>query len=199
RLRDVPSLAAGVHLALVEERALTTGEPMPRNYVRFLLASRGDVERELRAQIEKVLATGLRVVHLNGHQHLHMLPKLFELVERLAVEYHIPYVRRVRDFGGHVPLPRRLAINGLSRLGRKAKGTNDRTIGVANAGHLDAAQILELLDYVDGLTELVTHPGIAVTRYPHWRYEWDQETAALCDPRVREAIAARGIELARPV
>ena len=198
RLRDVPSIAVGVHLALVEERALTTGRPMPRNYVRFMLTSKGDVEGELRAQIEKVLATGLHITHVNGHQHLHMLPKLFELVERLAVEYHIPYVRRVRDFGGRVPLPRRFAINGLSRLGRRAKGTNDRTIGVANAGHLDAPLILELLDYVDGLTELVMHPGLSVTRYPHWNYEWDRETAALCDPRVREAIAARGIELVKP-
>src|ERR1700682_87726 len=40
RLRDVPSLEAGVHLALVEERALTTGKPMPRGYVQFLLSRR---------------------------------------------------------------------------------------------------------------------------------------------------------------
>ena len=198
RLRDVPALAVGVHLALVEERALTTGEAMPRNYVRFLLARKRDPEAELRAQIEKVLATGLRVTHVNGHQHLHMLPRLFELVERLAVEYHIPYIRTVRDFGGRVPLPRRVAIDALSRFGRRAKGTNDRTIGVANAGHLDVATMLELLDYVDGLTELVTHPGLGVTRYPHWRYEWDAETRALCDPRLREAIAAKGIEIVRP-
>src|SRR5437867_12732527 len=55
-LRDVPSLEVGVHLTLVEERALTTGALMPRNYVRLLLAPRTDVEPELRAQIEKVQA-----------------------------------------------------------------------------------------------------------------------------------------------
>jgi len=196
KLRDVPTLAVGVHLALVEERALTTGKPMPRDYVRFLLSRRGDPERELRAQIEKVLATGLPVVHLNGHQHLHMLPRIFALVQRLAEEYRIPYIRTVRDFGGHVPLPRRIAIKALSRFDNK--GTNDRTIGVANAGHLDTGTILELLDYVDGLTELVTHPGLGVTRYPHWRYEWECETRALCDPRLREAMRAKGIELVRP-
>src|SRR6266481_4392810 len=38
RLRDVPSLEVGVHLTLVEEQALTTGRPMPRNYLRFLLS-----------------------------------------------------------------------------------------------------------------------------------------------------------------
>jgi predicted glycoside hydrolase/deacetylase ChbG (UPF0249 family) len=190
RLRDVPALAVGVHLALVEERALTTGKPMPRDYVRFLLSRKRDPEPELRAQMEKVLATGLRVTHVNGHQHLHMLPRIFAIVERLAVEYHIPYIRTVRDFGGRVGIARRLAIKALTRF--RNRGTNDRTIGVANAGHLDVALILELLDYVDGVTELVTHPGLGVTRYPHWRYEWEQETRALCDPRVREAVAAIG-------
>ena len=195
RLRDVPTLAIGVHLALVEERSLTTGEPMPRNYVRFLWHRHSCLcEPELRAQIEKVLATGLRITHVNGHQHLHMLPRIFEIVQRLAIEYHIPYIRTVRDFGGHVPLARRIAIKALSRF--RNRGTNDRTIGVANAGHLDVGTILELLDYVDGVTELVTHPGLGVTRYPHWRYEWERETRALCDPRLREAIHARGIELA---
>src|SRR5258706_16436782 len=48
RLRDVPALEVGVHLALVEEVALTTGAPMPRSYVEFLLLRRGvNVEREL--------------------------------------------------------------------------------------------------------------------------------------------------------
>src|SRR6185436_9230101 len=32
-LREVPRLEVGVHLTLVEERSLTTGSPMPRNYV----------------------------------------------------------------------------------------------------------------------------------------------------------------------
>jgi predicted glycoside hydrolase/deacetylase ChbG (UPF0249 family) len=196
RLREVPSLAVGVHVALVEERSLTTGKSMPRDYVRFILSRKSDPEPEIRAQIEKVLATGLRVTHINGHQHLHMLPRIFELLQHLASEYRIPYVRRVRDFGGRVSLPRRLAINALSRF--RNGGSNDRTIGVANAGHLDAGAILELLDYVDGVTELVTHPGLGVTRYPHWRYEWERETRALCDPRLREAIRAKGIELVTP-
>src|SRR3954462_12100516 len=41
RLRDVPWLEVGVHLALVEERSLTTGSPMPRNYARWLLSRGG--------------------------------------------------------------------------------------------------------------------------------------------------------------
>ena len=105
RLRDTPSLEVGVHLTLVEERPLTAMR-FPRKYTSFVplyLARRismAVIERELRAQIEKVLATGLTITHLNGHQHLHMLPSIFPIVERLALEYKIPYLRRVIDRGG---------------------------------------------------------------------------------------------------
>jgi hypothetical protein len=37
-----------------------------------------------------------------------------------------------------------------------------------------------------------------VDAYPHWNYDWNGETEALCDPRVRKAIADRGIELVSP-
>ncbi|HYR29727.1 MAG TPA: ChbG/HpnK family deacetylase [Thermoanaerobaculia bacterium] len=198
RLRDVPSLEVGVHLTLVEETPLTSIR-FPKKYTSFVpmylarVISMGAIEAELRAQIEKVLATGLRVTHLNGHQHLHVLPRIFRVVQKLAAEYSINYIRTVDDHGG---TSRGLAIGALSFLGRRAPGSNTRTIGVAGAGHL--ADLVPLLDHVDGLTELVTHPGIAVTGYDHWGYAWDAETRALCDPRLREEIAGRGITLTSP-
>lgn len=193
KLRGAPSLEVGVHLTLVEERSLTTGELMPKNYVSFMLSRPRNVEPELRAQIERVLATGLRVTHLNGHQHLHLLPRVFSVVEKLAREYGIGYVRRVNDRGGR---GRRASMAALSFLGRHSSGSNDYTIGVADAGHL--RDVEPLLDFVDGVTELVTHPGIAVDAYPHWNYGWDEETRALCEPGLREGISARGIELISP-
>jgi predicted glycoside hydrolase/deacetylase ChbG (UPF0249 family) len=197
RLRALPSLQAGVHLTLVEETSLTTGKPMPKNYVHFLLSMKPfDVERELRAQVEKVLKTGLRITHLNGHQHLHMLPRIYAIVEKLADEYRIGYVRSVNDVGGSGGIVRRLSVGGLSALGRRVDRSR-RTIGVVEAGHLTAAAIIRLLDHVEGTTELVTHPGLAVDGYD-WGYAWDAETAALCDPQVRAAIAERGIELITP-
>lgn len=198
RLRDVPTLEVGVHLALVEERPLTAMR-FPRKYTTFLprypFLRTAVIERELRAQIEKVLATGLRVTHLNGHQHLHMLPRIFAVVRRLARDYSIPYVRIVDDRGGTA---RGLSIAALSFLGRRARTaglTNDRTIGVANAGHL--GDVVPLLEHVEGVTELVTHPGISVGGYD-WGYAWDAETRALCDPRLREELTRRGIELTTP-
>lgn len=193
RLRDLPSLDIGVHLTLVEERSLTTGEAMPRNWMRFLVSRRGDVEGELRLQIEKVFASRLRVTHLNSHQHLHMLPSIFALVQRLAVEYGIRYVRVVNDRGGRMGL-RRVAAAFMAKGG----GKPPHSIGFVEAGHLTAHRIIELLDHVEGMTELIAHPGINVHGYAHWRYAWDEETRALCDPRVKEALTARRIELVAP-
>lgn len=200
RLRDVPSLEVGVHLTLVEEQALTPIR-VPRKYTSFVpmylarVISLGAIERELRAQIERVLASGLRPTHLNGHQHLHLLPRIFRVVCALAREYAIPYVRIVDDHGGAA---RPLSMRVLSHLGRRARKaglTNDRTIGVAVAGHL--YDVVPLLDHVHGVTELVTHPGVGVNGYT-WGYDWERETRALCDPRLRNELATRGITLAAP-
>lgn len=196
RLRDVPALEVGVHLTMVEERALTTGQPMPKNWLRFVFADHEYVGTELRAQIEKVLDTGLRVTHINGHQHLHLFPRVFQLVVLLAQQYGIPYVRTVNDRGGRAGIARRTSIAALNFFGRRVAGSNDWTVGVLEAGHLD--HIEPLLEHVEGVTELVTHPGVDVDAYAHWGYGWDAETRALCDPKLREAIARRGIELIAP-
>jgi predicted glycoside hydrolase/deacetylase ChbG (UPF0249 family) len=209
RLRDHPALEVGVHLTLVEERPLTAMR-FPRKYTSFVplyLARRitiDSIERELRAQIEKVLATGLRVTHLNGHQHLHLLPRIFAVAVRLAREYGIGYVRIVNEGTPDAGVARSVAMHVLSYLGRRAlmadrpaaPRTNEHTIGVAQAGHL--RDLVPLLDRVEGVTELVTHPGVAVRGYDQWDYEWDDETRALCDPRLRAELAARGIELVAP-
>src|SRR6185369_1858544 len=101
RLRDRPRLDAGVHLTFVGgERPLS-----PPAQVRSLLGPDGaflpgfrtfaaryflgridaaDLAAELRRQIERLLAAGLRLVHLNSHQHLHVLPGVFETVLKLA-------------------------------------------------------------------------------------------------------------------
>lgn len=204
RLREVPALEVGVHLTLVEEQSLT-GLHFPKSCSGFVLARKdvAAIERELRAQIERVVATGLRVTHLNGHQHLHMLPSIFAIVSRLADEYNIGYVRRVRDRGGRGGILRRAAIGALNAISpgpprAAALHSNDYTVGIMEAGHLTADRILSLLQHVGGVTELVTHPGLGVDAYPHWRYAWSAETEALCDPRLRKAIADHGITLIAP-
>jgi predicted glycoside hydrolase/deacetylase ChbG (UPF0249 family) len=168
----------------------------------------GDVERELRRQIEALTAAGLEVRHVNGHQHLHVLPRVYEVVLGLAAEYGIAFVRAPVDRRPPgVPLPRRLAVGALARYGRAAvrrareRGApraGDATIGICEAGHLTVERIAALLPLVGGVTELVCHPGLgerAIAAEFPWGYEWETETRALCDPELVRAVRSAGVTL----
>lgn len=226
-LKASPGLAVGVHLALVEEQPLSSFSKIPSlvgngqrfapNFIAFSTrwfsgrVKRDEVERELRAQIERVLATGLAVRHLNGHQHLQVLPGLFDMVLRLAEEYRIGWVRVPYDPAiSHAAPARRISLSILAGLALRARSlararrqrSAGRVAGLALAGHHDVDSLTRIIRSAEGETELVVHPGegnetIASTY--DWGYDWDGEAAALCDPRVKRSIDLAGVELAPPI
>lgn len=217
-LRDRPRLEVGAHLTLVGERPLSPPQTIPSlvgpdgslhaGYPAF--AARYalgrirafDLETELRAQVERLLATGLRVVHLNSHQHLHVLPRVFDVVLRLAEEHGIPVVRIPNEPAARLT-PRGLQLAALNALGRRARSLGriaapDRTVGVLAAGRLTPARLRRSLDRVEGVTELVCHPGLGgeeLAAAYDWDYVWEEETAALTDPALPELLGERGISL----
>jgi predicted glycoside hydrolase/deacetylase ChbG (UPF0249 family) len=223
-LRDRPNLDAGVHLTFVGgERPLSTqsqvssllgpdGAFLPgfRAFAaRYFLGriDAAELETELRRQIERLLAAGLRLVHANSHQHLHVLPRVFEVVLKLAEDYRIPWVRIPRDpVASRSPTPRALEIailNGIGRTARRqARGrrieTAHRTVGILDAGRLTPGRLVRILKDVEWVTELVCHPGVGDRELAgayDGGYGWDRETVALCDAGVKERLRAEGVEL----
>ncbi|HEY3567493.1 MAG TPA: ChbG/HpnK family deacetylase [Thermoanaerobaculia bacterium] len=222
RLRDHPKLDVGVHLTFVGgERPLSPPEkvrsllgpdgtflPGFRAFaVRYFLGriDAAELEAELRRQIERLLAAGLKLVHANSHQHLHVLPRVFEIVLKLAEDYRIPWVRIPRDPAVSLS-PRSLEIGILNRIGRQARRrlassaarTADRTVGILDAGRLTPGRLIRVLKDIEGVTELVCHPGVGdreLAGVYDWGYGWDEETAALCDAGVKEGLRDRGIEV----
>lgn len=111
--RPLAGLCLGVHLTLIQGRALLPPSALPRlvdaagrfpsNPVRtgwryfFDPGLLPEIRRELAAQIEAVLAAGLSVWHLNGHLNLHLHPRLAPLVVDLAREYGVPALRLARE------------------------------------------------------------------------------------------------------
>lgn len=223
-LRRVPQLDVGAHLVLAGERPLSPAAEVPSlvgrdgrllsGFAAFCARyARGgvrldEVRRELGRQLDRLLDTGLSVRHLNSHQHLHALPRIFDEVTTLAAARGIAVVRVPEDPLLPPPVsPRALALRGLRTLAQQCRRrvaapsivTLDGTLGLAAAGHLTPPKLRALLDARwNGRYELVCHPGSGNaelgSRY-RWGYDWDTERAALSDAALPAALVERGIEL----
>ena len=210
RVRDVPDLDVGVHLTLV-------GAPRYPATVGALIQAMArrniDVAREIREQIETVLAAGIRPSHLDAHKHTHLLPPVLERVAALSREYGIPWVRRPFDLpiqASGVPLTRRLmsraisAVNGrfYRTLQRHGCRSTDHFAGFRITGRYDAAELCSLIRALpEGVTELMTHPGLctaelqaASTRLKQSR---ERELEALTSEDVRCALKHSDVKLVR--
>jgi chitin disaccharide deacetylase len=208
---ETPGLGVGVHLTLVGEKCVAPASELgamvakdgslPETYSTFardFMARRfgvGEVHAEIRAQIDRVLATDIVPTHIDSSQHLHMLPAIFDLVLSEAAGSGIPAVRVSLEAGGPSRgglIVRLLQTLMLPRIGRM------RLLRVRNAG-LNVADWFwglgvpmnetNLMDTLRGLrpgvNEIMCHPGAR-----------DEELAALTSDSVRAFIEENGIRLA---
>jgi hopanoid biosynthesis associated protein HpnK len=225
--RQNPELDVGLHLVLVEERAVLepdvlptlvdeTGR-LPRTSAEFIQrAILGginwlEVEREIAAQIALFQETGLRLSHLDSHQHLHMFPPVFQIVRRLArwmenvwIRNPVGPWRKSRD----TSLGRWMQGLGLNLTYMSARALHRRSMpqmpdgmfGFEVSGRLTRRAFEQIVRKIpDGLYELVCHPGEddvdTRTRYSHWGYHWAEELDALTAPETQLVLREHGIEL----
>ena len=229
RLRSHPSLGVGVHLALVDGMPTLPPAEVPslvaadgrfrpswRPFIVDALRRRistADVERELTAQIERVVGMGITPTHLDAHKHVHGYPPVFAIVARLAVRFGIPVVRIPYERTVGRPFRRRQQQAWLNaamwpwarRNVRAAASLGLRTprlVGRIDTGSLNGDRLSELLRATGpGVTELMVHPGYldealkrTGTRLLESRA---QELALLCTMKTRALVAGERIELVR--
>ena len=212
--RTLPSLGIGVHLAWVDGRPLSDPARIPtlvdgtgrlhdrraffRRYVQGRI-SLDEVVQEAAAQTEWVRAAGIMPDHLNGEQHLHALPGIFEGVVSLARRYRIPAVRRTREPLNDVcprGYPKRLVLRFADAL--HAVGTGNEIwfpqwcFGLADSCYLTERRLVRLLAAVpNGISELMCHPSVSGGE-PGARM---RELAALTSGAARAAVASAGVTL----
>jgi predicted glycoside hydrolase/deacetylase ChbG (UPF0249 family) len=149
-------------------------------YKRVAVDDPAAVEREIRSQLERFRALiGADPTHLDSHQHVHTHGGPVDATLRaVATELRIP----VRDIGDTV------LYNG-SFYGQNLRGDSFPEAITTEA-------LISLIrELSDGITELSCHPAIGDDSGSPYRRERELEVDALCDPRVRDAIAEEGIEL----
>lgn len=181
-LPECPKLSIGIHLNIIEGFSLTEHEKFTNSFLQLMYLANNPAflekaEKEFRIQIEKVLSHK-KADHLDSHVHVHAIPKIFELVCKLAKEYEINQVRTqfekpyfVPDFFKHLNLaypPNILKVallNAFTMQNRetiKQYGlkTNDYIIGVGYTGMMDDKTIYHGLSAIkeDATVEAIIHP-----------------------------------------
>ncbi len=225
--RSFPFLDVGVHLTLVAEKPLLKQKSalsgkdgaFPANIhtlMTHLLSRRiqlPDIKAEWSAQIDRILGCGIRVTHLDSHQHLHALPGIAKLTIDLARQYHIPFVRtpmedrmfaRPVTAHGLVRAVGAMALRASCRVAclnrKKANGfESPRFLGFHEGGRLNVKRLEQIMMALKpGRTyELMCHPGFTpkepeITR---WNYRHEVELEALVDPSIRSLAASCNIRL----
>jgi hopanoid biosynthesis associated protein HpnK len=236
-LKCNPGLDVGLHLNLTEGRPITPASQIPSlaNSTGFLydhpfkLAAamlRGkvraaDLEKEVRAQIERCVSAGARITHVDGHKHVHVLPPVLKVVCRVAPQYGIKAVRATVErtprllsfvFRNSSSWPQILkqyvfgkVVSGnwwLAGPGEEGRTMNAprRLYGITQTGFLDAATFAEIVKGLEtGINELMCHPGYVdddLTRMPtRLREQRERELELLTRPEVRELLRQTDVSL----
>jgi predicted glycoside hydrolase/deacetylase ChbG (UPF0249 family) len=116
--------------------------------------------------------------HIDSHQHVHLRESVLPLVRQVAASLGVP-LRQCKPEIGYCgafygqtaagsPFPEGISVGRLHRI---------------------------LTQLPPGVTELSCHPGESDELDTMYRSERSEEVRVLCDPRIRAAIAAVGIEL----
>lgn len=100
KLKENPGLGSGVHLTLSAYSPLLKTHTTIVNeegkffkYVTEEIAGTFDKEeilKEFTAQVEKVIESGINVTHFDSHHHVHHLPQLQWVMQKLVDKYKLP-------------------------------------------------------------------------------------------------------------
>ena len=228
--KNNPKLGIGVHIALVgglkpvcepsEVPSLLTSEGVfPETYIDFIKRiytgkiNYSELRKEIHAQIERIMESGLHVTHIDGHQHMHVLPTVLPIVIEQAKHYGINAIRIPDESSLFVnymySLVRLLGKVGLSTVAAKARpvvrdyGMHSTQYfwGMVNGGHINQKTLMGILKSVSkksGTHELMIHPGLNNTILGNqykWGYHWEDELQSVCSNHTRLYIRQHNIEL----
>lgn len=231
-------LPIGIHLCLTQGKAVAPARDIPDlvdergnlalSAGRLICARLGQrdallaqIRREFDCQLALARDWGLTPTHADSHQHVHMNPAIFSIVESLLPRYGIHRLRLSRE-KFVIPVSRPELATAVRRLNfakwallrwcsarlRPQVGTNDDFFGIIYSGTVSkkalAAAILRASP--QRLTEICIHPGFPAPSndapYPRPGYNAfmssparQMEHDALVSEDIADLIKSRGIVL----
>lgn len=228
KINKMNNIGVGVHLTLVgdiksvqssmEVSSLTWQNGVfCHSYVDLIkrdlkgLINYQEVYEEWDAQIQKVINDGVKITHLDGHQHMHMWPNFVPITMELAKKYNISCIR-VPDEKFFFGLKFNNFIRGMARIGLSVLSSRNRKYlkhfnlkandwfwGMIYGGHFSEKYMIKAIDSLEhGVNEFMTHPSndeCAMENKFKWGYHGESELYALLSKNVKERIEQNNIQL----
>jgi predicted glycoside hydrolase/deacetylase ChbG (UPF0249 family) len=225
--RKNPGLGVGVHLTLIFEKPI-----LKPSFIKSLVNEKGEfhyshktfikryllrkidfseVYKELQAQIEKVLDCGIRITHIDSHQHIHVLPGILGKVVELAVKYKIKFIRIPMDSFATINSSNDVCLALIALLAKnklKRNGIRSAEAFLRLSNNIDRASD-NLNNFFSiknkGIAEISCHPAyidnLYVERYDSYYknlrffHKPEQEIEILTNGNLKTLISAESIEL----
>jgi|YelNatPaOPRAMG01_1025707.scaffolds.fasta_scaffold28652_2 hopanoid biosynthesis associated protein HpnK len=221
--KEHPNLAVGLHLTLSDGCAALPHSDIPlltddsnrfpsdpvRAGMRYFLnrGLRKQLKAEMRAQFERYLSFGLPFDHVNGHQHMHMTPIVWDNLIPLCEEFDVRAVRipyeEFRPANRERPIMRRIEMTffnamrkrNLRSISGKLIYVADRVYGQQETGNMNESYVIDLLTRLKGeVNEVYFHPGTLHARPLNGGERgMDVDQHALLSVKVRRKIEELGI------
>ena len=228
RARRLKGLGVGLHITLADGRPVLSPSAVPALVDRngrfrdglvgvgfnwfFNPMARAQLVREVSAQFQAFVSTGLVLDHVNVHKHLHLHPTVAAAVIRVGRRYGALAIRvpdepravlQTSEPGLDIPKSRLGPVLWLlRRRARRARLIqNDAVFGLAWSGDMTEGRLLGLIPNLpEGLNELYSHPATkdaAQMRHAVPTYKYREELKALLSPKVRQALIDNNVQLTR--
>ena len=231
RAKRLPNLRVGLHVVLVQGTPTLPPEEVdalvgadgrfPENLTAagvkwfFSPKARRQLRREVAAQFAAFRKTGLRLDHVNAHNHMHLHPTLLSAILAELRGIGNVGVRLPREprsaFDDTVPAAARAAAlieRGVMtpwlklmerRLKREGIKYNNWIMGLAATGQVDEGTLLRFVDTLpEGVIEVYCHPatrGPGAVASQLSGYGNEGEFAALVSRRVRQRLVEKNLRV----
>ena len=230
--KKYPNLEVGLHLSIVEGLSLRNIESTITDDIQYfngiclirdwkLFTKKyflgkinfNELEEELELQILEFLKHFPKIPFINGTQHMHLLPKVWKIVVKLAKKYEINGIRvpSIEFPNSHylnsrfLPLILFNILGQYNRLSLKKSNikTTNSVIGMQYSGKISQDILVRIIESIskNSTSEIIMHPGyesVTLRQNLPWAYSsfnWDLERQALLSPKIKELIIKNNIEL----
>lgn len=203
----------GIHINLTEFKPLTEAKTLIDKSGNFIHKAKwldghydnadpNEIEREIEAQIKRLISLGLKITHMNGHNHIHIFPKVIDAASRMAKKYNIKYLRlpieNKASKDSFAALIEKLSKTAESKILKNNLKATDAFYGIDGMHNMNLGKFSEILKSLnEGTSELMVHPAYIDESGDkfHQSVQREKEIKLLTSSNVKQLIAKNKINL----